>query len=232
MITLFTTAIARLRSGEQTPHQFFRRGKGYHYLLYLPKRYPSTKKLWPLLIFLHGAGERGNNLEKVKTHGPPLLIQKGKSFPFLALSPQCPSGQHWEADILQALLEEVIRKYRIDRSRIYLTGISMGGFGCWAWATRHPEMFAAIAPVCGGGDPARVCVLKDIPVWVFHGAKDRVVPLSRSRQMVRALEKCSGNVRFTVYPHAGHDSWTETYDNPELYRWFESKRTKVNGKVP
>jgi predicted peptidase len=223
MISLLVTATLRLWPGQQKPHQFFRKGRGYHYLLYLPKRYSSSGKLWPLMVFLHGAGERGSNLEKVKTHGPPLLIQQGKSFPFVVLSPQCQLHKQWEVDILQALLENVIRKYRIDRSRVCLTGISMGGFGCWAWGINHPEMFAAIAPICGGGDPARVCILKDTPVWVFHGANDRVVPLSRSRQMVHALEKCGGNVRFTVYSHAGHDSWTETYANPELYRWFEKR---------
>lgn len=198
----------------------------YNYLLYLPDNYDKMKSQWPLLIFLHGAGERGKDLEKVKLHGPPKLIESGTSFPFIVLSPQCPEGTWWEVDRLIQLFETIIQKYYIDHERIYLTGLSMGGFGTWAWAIEQPETFAAIAPICGGGDTSRVCVLKDLPVWVFHGRKDKVVPVERSESMVKALKECDGKVKLTIYPEATHDSWTETYNNPELYKWFLKHRKK------
>ncbi|MGB9597984.1 MAG: prolyl oligopeptidase family serine peptidase, partial [Candidatus Poribacteria bacterium] len=129
---------------------------------------------------------------------------------------------------LNALLNDIIRKYSVDKNRIYLTGLSMGGFATWSFAIAHPERFAAIVPICGGGDPEKVSAIKDIPVWVFHGAKDNVVKLEQSERMVNALKQVGGNVKFTVYPDAEHDSWTATYDNPELYEWLlqQSKSKK------
>jgi len=118
------------------------------------------------------------------------------------------------------LLKDVSKKYRIDENRIYVTGLSMGGYGTWDLAIKYPNRFAAIAPVCGGGDPTKASVLKDLPIWVFHGAKDEVVTLDKSQVMVDAIEKTGGSVKFTIYPEANHDSWTETYNNPELYEWF------------
>ena len=193
------------------------------YLLFLPKGYgedPDQK--WPLIVFLHGMGERGDDLEKVKIHGIPKIVEKQADFPFIAVSPQCPDTSRWtdEIDTLNALLDDVAEKYASDENRLYLTGLSMGGFGTWAWAIASPDRFAAIAPICGGGDPGKVCAIKNVPTWVFHGAKDQVVPIARSEDMVKALKDCGGNVEFTVYPEAGHDSWTETYNNPKLYEWF------------
>ncbi len=193
------------------------------YLLYLPPQYKPDGDPWPLLVFLHGMGEVGNNLELVKRHGPPKLIAQGKHFPFIVLSPQSPRPG-WNVHAVAALIDHIADKYNVDRSRIYLTGLSMGGFGTWALAAAYPEKFAAIAPICGGGDPRSAERLKNIPVWVFHGARDRVVPLAASERMVKALKAAGGNVKFTVYPDAGHDSWTATYDNPELYRWFLQHR--------
>ncbi len=197
-----------------------------NYLLFLPAGYnPNGAKRWPLILFLHGMGERGNtldDLELVKKHGIPKLVDQRPDFPFIAVSPQCPKRTFWDHEVesLNALLDEVIAAHAVDAHRVYLTGLSMGGFGAWALATAYPERFAAIAPICGGGDPETVCALKDVPVWVFHGAKDPVVPLSESEQMVAALKACGGDVRFTVYPDAEHDSWSETYANPALYEWF------------
>ena len=197
------------------------------YLLYLPKDYNSSKK-FPLLLFLHGSGERGKDLEKVKVHGPPKLIASGKDFPFIVVSPQCPENQWWSIADLDVLLNEIVENYNVDPHRIYVTGLSMGGFGTWELAIKYPDRFAAIAPICGGGNSHLVSVLKDLPVWVFHGAKDNVVPLSSAQEMVDVLEKAGGNVKFTIYPEAGHDSWTETYNNPELYEWFiKQKRTST-----
>jgi len=196
-----------------------------NYLLYLPKDYGKDRRQrWPVILFLHGAGERGGDLELVKKHGPPKIVEDKKDFPFIVLSPQCPEGGWWPADFLIPLLDEVAKQYRVDKSRVYLTGLSMGGFGTWALAIEHPDRFAAIAPICGGGDPKLVSRIKHLPVWVFHGAKDPVVPLEKSEMMVKALEEAGGNVKFTAYPEATHDSWTETYDNPELYEWFLSHR--------
>ena len=196
------------------------------YLLYLPKDYGEKGKKWPLMLFLHGAGERGSNIEVVKKHGPPKLIERGEDLPFIIISPQCPAGTWWTElpDELMALLDEVEAKHAVDPNRIYLTGLSMGGFGSWALGIRHPERFAAVVPVCGGGERYLAERLKDTPVWVFHGAQDQVVPLRESVEMVESLKKAGGDVKLTVYPEAGHDSWTETYDNPELYEWFLSHR--------
>jgi predicted peptidase len=191
-----------------------------NYLLYLPEGYDAQgEKRWPMILFLHGAGESGEDLSKVKIHGIPKLVETGKDFPFVVVSPQSPRGG-WSSDNLSALLDDVISKNKVDKERIYLTGLSMGGFGTWSLATAHPERFAAIAPICGGGNPARADRLKGLPIWAFHGAKDDVVPLSASESMIKALKAIGENPKFTVYPEAKHDSWTETYDNPELYTWF------------
>ena len=195
------------------------------YLLYLPKDYDKQEK-WPLMLFLHGAGERGTELDKVKVHGPPKLIAAGKEFPFIVVSPQCPPEQWWNIDVLLALLDDIEKNYKVDKERIYVTGLSMGGFGTWSLAARAPERFAALAPICGGGEPYWAERFSHVPIWVFHGAKDEAVPLVRSEQMVAALKKENAEPRFTVYPEAKHDSWTETYDNPELYEWL-LKQTRV-----
>ncbi len=191
-----------------------------NYLLYLPKDYNASNENFPLVLFLHGAGERGTDIEKVKTHGLPKLINQGKDFPFIVVSPQCPDNIFWNIDILIALLNDVVAKYRVDTNRIYVTGLSMGGHGTWELAMRQPNRFAAIAPVCGWADTSKACSIAHIPIWVFHGAKDVVVPIAASEQMVEKLKSCGANVKFTVYPEANHDAWTETYNNEELYKWF------------
>jgi predicted peptidase len=189
------------------------------YLLALPQDYESRSE-WPLVLFLHGAGERGDDLEKVKKHGPPKLVAAGKSFPFILVSPQCREGVWWEPIRLTALLDEIEKNYKVDTSRIYVTGLSMGGFGTWRLAAYTPERFAAIAPICGGGEPFWAGKIHHIPTWVFHGAQDKAVPVERSEEMVEALEKQGGEPKLTIYPEAGHDSWTATYDNPGFYDWL------------
>lgn len=190
-----------------------------NYLLYLPKRY-KFKNNWPVILFLHGVGERGNDLDKVKRHGPPKLIETGHNLPFIVIAPQCRLRNVWSNATLISILDEVESSYNVDPARIYLTGLSMGGWGTWSLAIEFPERFAAIAPVCGGGNPVLVDRLKSVPVWVFHGDQDEVVPIKRSIEMVSALKEAGGNVKFTIYPGVEHDSWTETYTNPELYDWF------------
>ncbi len=188
------------------------------YKVYLPDGY-SPRKSWPLLLFLHGYGERGRNLQLVARHGPPKLIESGRSLPFIVVAPQSESGW-WDTGFLNNVLSETTARYQVDENRIYLTGMSLGGYGVWSMAKAYPDRFAAIAPVCGGGNPNGIEVIKSVPVWAFHGEKDQRVPLSAGEEMVNALRAAGGNVRFTVYANTGHDSWTETYNNPQLYEWL------------
>ena len=193
------------------------------YLLFLPEEYgKDPAKKWPVIVFLHGAGERGSDVNKVKAHGPPKVVEQKKDFPFVVISPQVPEGKWWDPTVVIALLDEVGATHAVDPDRVYLTGLSMGGYGTWETAIRHPERFAAIAPICGGGTKHRARRLKDVPTWVFHGDKDEAVPVSASIEMVDALKAAGADVQFTRYPDAGHDSWTVTYDNPKLYEWFLS----------
>jgi len=199
------------------------------YLLFLPEDYGEKQQQWPLILFLHGAGERGGYLEKVKKHGPPKIVENRKDFPFILVSPQCPQGDWWteKVELLINLLDDIVARYDVDEERIYLTGLSMGGYGTWSLASTYPGRFAAIAPICGGGKRFMAPRLKDVPIWAFHGAKDKVVSLKESQEMVNAVKAQGGDAKLTVYPDAGHDSWTATYDNQQLYDWFLSHR-KMN----
>jgi predicted peptidase len=194
------------------------------FLLYLPKAYDEHDS-WPLLLFLHGAGERGDDLERVKMHGPPKLIAAGKDLPFIVVSPQCPEDLQWEPIVLLTLLDDLGSKYEVDPDRIYVTGLSMGGFGTWRLAAFAPDRLAAIVPICGGGAKYWARQFASLPVWAFHGAQDSVVPPERSQVMIDELRKYGGQPKLTIYPEAGHDAWTETYNNPKLYEWLlEQKR--------
>lgn len=227
------------------------------YLLYLPPGYDAkAAKQWPLILFLHGSGERGTNLAQVAVHGPPKLVKKNPPAPknetaeakanreaatklaaenFIIISPQCPNYERWDAEVLLELLATVQAAHRVDPRRVYLTGLSMGGYGSWALLARAPERFAAVAPICGGGDTidfllaggGKGTALKTTPVWAFHGAKDGVVPPNESERLVNLLKKLGvKDVQLTVYPDAQHDSWTETYNNPKLYEWFLAHERK------
>jgi len=222
-------------AGTQVPAKLQRqlvRNGALDYLLYLPKGYgDDPAKKWPLILFLHGAGERGSDVQIVAKHGPPKVAPTKPAFPFIVVSPQCPEGQIWDDELLMGLLDEIGERYKVDASRVYLTGLSMGGYGTWSLGTRHPERFAAIAPICGGGQRIRIDLydeagrqaLHALPVWAFHGAKDNVVPVSESVEMIDALKRAGcTNVKLTVYPEANHDSWTVTYGNAQLYDWFLS----------
>ena len=204
------------------------------YLLFLPEGYEAGgEKKWPLMLFLHGSGERGTNVAKVAVHGPAKLVKTKKDFPFILVSPQCPEEGIWNDDELIALLDTVIAKHNVDPTRVYVTGLSMGGYGSWSLGTRFPERFAAIAPICGGGDQlpilltskAKKAALKTMGVWAFHGGKDPVVALEESQHMTNALMRAGGkDVKLTVYPEAGHDSWTQAYNEPEIWNWFLAHR--------
>jgi dienelactone hydrolase len=196
------------------------------YLLALPEGYEQEKKAWPLVLFLHGAGETGTDLSKVKIHGPPKLVEAGKKFPFILVSPQTPQ-RGWNTDALLGLLDEIQANHRVDPDRVYVTGLSMGGYGTWALAAAAPDRFAAAAPICGGGNPRNAGPLKRLPIWAFHGDKDNVVPLMQSQAMVDAIKAAGGNVKLTVYPGVGHDSWTATYENPEFYDWLLQQKRQL-----
>ncbi len=236
---IFSTAMAQEAKERQQAKSFkgrIARTVSAQYWIYLPRDYSTrSQERWPLILFLHGAGERGTNLSKAAMHGPPKLVKQGQDFPFIIVSPQCPTNQRWDNDVLLALLDEVTEKYKVDKSRVYLTGLSMGGYGTWSLGLTQPERFAAIAPICGGGDvlvllladPKKVSAIKSLGVWAFHGGKDPVVPPAESQRMVDALKKfgCK-DLELTVYPEAQHDSWTETYNNPKLYDWFLAHQRK------
>jgi predicted peptidase len=200
------------------------------YLLYLPKDY-DKKESWPLMLFLHGKGDRGDDLTLVKSIGPPKLIEAGRKFPFIVLAPQCPGDKEWVSFELRVLLDSIVEKYKVDQDRIYVTGLSMGGFEAWRLAAYLPDRLAAIVPICGGGDPSTTAKFTKLPVWAFHGAKDDVISLDHSKVMVESLKKNGGNVKFTVYPEAGHDCWNVTYSNPQLYKWLlDQKRPKKSNQ--
>ena len=207
---------------------------GLNYLLYVPEPVQGNRdEKCPTILFLHGLGESGEDPSAVLRYGLPPYVAEHPDFSFIVIAPQCPWNTWWPelADGLDQLLLYCGATLPVDHQRIYLTGLSMGGYGSWYLGALWPERFAAIAPICGGGIvfhgfPERVERLKDIPVWAFHGALDDVVPLNESEKLVDALRECGGNVKFTVYPHAAHDAWTETYNNAELYAWFLSHRVR------
>lgn len=193
------------------------------YLSWFPSAYNTHKdQQFPLLIFLHGSGERGTDLEKVKAWGPPSFVESRPDFPFIVISPQCPEGQWWKIEDLDLLLAQLLKKLRVDSDRVYLTGLSMGGYGTWEWAYTYPGRFAAIAPVCGGGEPIMAEELKLIPVWAFHGQDDPVVPVQGAIEMVEAVNKAGGDAKLTIYPGVGHDSWKNAYTEDGLYKWLLS----------
>lgn len=195
------------------------------YLAFLPKAYSAKGAPVPLIIFLHGSGERGSDLNKVKAWGPPAIAEKDPAFPFMVVSPQVPEGEWWHARLLKGVIDEVLAKYNVDRSRVYLTGLSMGGYGAWDLAINYPNYFAAIAPICGGGSTLRIATLKSVPTWVFHGARDNAVPEQESARMVAALQAAGGDVKYTMLPDAGHvDAWVHAYGEAGLFDWFLEHR--------
>lgn len=209
-----------------------------NYLLYLPEFYgkmdgkfdsKSPQRL-PLILFLHGSGERGRNPNILRKFGPTRVALEQKGFPFIVLAPQCPPGRWWTdvdvTEMVMALLDQVSKNYLVDPDRVYLTGMSMGGFGAWHLAQQYPKRWSAMAVVCGGGNPYLQRRVKRIPTRVFHGARDRNVPVGMAQQMAGTLKKAGGQVELKIYPKLAHNVWTVTYDDPQLYQWFllHSKR--------
>ena len=221
-----------MRDGNQTPQSLeLKNNRGsLDYWLFLPKGYEASDhtKPWPLMIFLHGHGERGDNLDKVKLWGPPKRAEKEPSFPFVLVSPQLPEKYHsWQVSQLQQLVEHSIESLNVDRDRVYLTGLSMGGRGSWALAAKTPERFAAVIPICGGGKPKTAARLVDVPIWAFHGDADGVVPVEETKEMVKSIKDSGGEkVKMTIYHGVKHNSWSQTYANPEIYQWLLKQQRK------
>jgi predicted peptidase len=224
----FTAAV----SAEQKPLTFkqtIKHAVELDYLLHLPAGYDEDRQqAWPLILFLHGAGERGDDVERVATHGPPKLIAAGKDIPAVVVSPQCPANQWWtdHLEALTALLDQTARRYRVDPDRVYVTGLSMGGYGTWALLARDTQRrFAAAIPICGGGNRMGLLRAVDLPIWAFHGEADEVVPLDETTRLVESLQKRGAkNVKLTTYPGVEHDSWTQTYDDPAVWEWLFAQR--------
>lgn len=214
-------------SGKQTEQSLAADGETVPYLLYLPKDY-EAKAQHPLVLFLHGRGESKPPLSTVAKWGMPRLLAKGESMPYIVVSPQCLEKDNWgspkQQGLLVKLLDEISQKYKVDKNRIYLTGLSMGGYGSWRLAADQAQRFAAVVPVCGGGKPEDASKLKDLPIWVWHGDQDTAVPLVRSTEMVDAIKAAGGTkVRLTTLENIGHNSWEAAYCSPDLYSWLDKQ---------
>jgi predicted peptidase len=200
-------------------------GAGLRYLLHLPAAY-ADRPAWPLILFLHGAGERGDDLTLVLREGLPHLLETLPDFPFVVVSPQETRARRWTPDGLAALMDDVAETYRVDRGRVYVTGLSSGATAALELAIHHPERIAAVAPVAFTTIPADLCRMKDVPAWVFHNAGDERVPEGRAKKLAAELKACggSGEVKLTIFPGEGHDAWTEAYRTHELYEWLLRQR--------
>ena len=199
------------------------------YYLYFPEDYEEkNNKEFPLLLFLHGGGESGDSLSSLKSNGPPKMIAEGKQFPFLILAPQNPHKKKWwNTRAVVQLLDTIVKNNRVDKNRIYLTGLSRGGGAAWEMAVLYPDKFAALAVVCGMAPvPYAGWINKKMPIWVFHGEEDSSIPISESESMVNRLREMDYNVKFTSYPGVGHDSWIRAYKTEELYTWFIAQSRK------
>jgi predicted peptidase len=245
IVAVMFLLVNQIHAKEELPLEklvFKQEGASLPYRLLTPSKIEEGKK-YPLVIFLHGAGERGTDNEKQLVHGIPDFVKNRDKYPAFVIVPQCPENQKWAdvdwtakthtlpkepsapAKLLLALLETFIKEKPVDTNRIYLTGLSMGGYGTWDLIARKPDLFAAAAPVCGGGDEATAPKIKHIPLWVFHGDKDTVVLPERSRNMVEAIKKAGGNPKYTEYKGVGHNSWVKAYSDPEFFAWlFAQKR--------
>lgn len=207
--------------------------RGYKALVLVPVNTSEAMngKL-PAILFLHGIGESGNDLNRLRQNGFPRILEGDQQFPFIFIMPQCPSSTEWyytNADNVTAMrtfLDDILSRFPIDADRLSITGLSMGGIGSWYFAINMPSRFAALVPVSFRGDGWSPAPAKDIPVWAFHGAKDGVIPLSKAQELVDQFRATGGNIKFDPYPNGGHDAstWTVTYNNPDVYDWMLRKK--------
>lgn len=199
-------------------------------MIYVPANYDPSQT-WPLVVFLHGAGERGDDGVDQTTVGIGPAIQKNpERFPCLVLMPQCASGDRWTSDTAMGHIDNAIAQaldaYTIDESRISLTGLSLGGYGSFAYGAENADRLSAIMPVCGSGETSKAAKLATTPMRVFHGADDSVVPPQGSRDMVAAIRAAGGDIQYTEYPNTGHNSWDQAYGDPEAIAWLLAQRSK------
>ena len=194
----------------------------YRMLLFLPKDYVASGPAQPLVVHLHGAGERGNDLAVVRRESLPRRIDEGFHLPAVVASPQCPPGHSWDSQQVMAVIDHLQREFNIDSRRIYLTGYSMGGYGVWKTAALNPEQFAAIVPICGGGETDWATQLSRIPVWAFHGQRDESVAVTETTKMIDAIELAGGTPQLTVYPEGRHNVWGDVYQDNTLFTWLLS----------
>lgn len=248
LMPLFVMTLSQLqpeqaRSQESYEARVFTNSDGQklNYRLMVPQGYsPNAETKYPLVLFLHGAGERGDDNSKQLVHAAKdfASVATRAKYPAFVVFPQCPDGKRWvevewTADshelpseesislkLTRELLKSLQHEFRVDEKRMYATGLSMGGFGVWDLISRTPDLFAAAAPVCGGGDEHVADRLANLPIWTFHGDKDTVVKVQRSRNMIAAIEKAGGKPKYTEYPGVGHNSWTQTYADPKLMEWL------------
>ncbi len=221
-------------------------GEPYRYVVYVPREY-NADETWPMIVFLHGSGERGSDgLIQTEVGIGTAIRRHADRFPAIVLMPQCPKEKFWDAILgeMEQAMAQTQEEYRIDEDRIYLTGLSMGGYGAWLWGATKIDTFAAIMPICGGGSTMetrfmgagedgvfgakeeRIENLAKVPIWAFHGADDATVPPARSEQMVRLVKDAGGKVRFTLYEDTGHNSWDKAYGDEAAIKWLLKKRRK------
>jgi predicted peptidase len=237
-LSLFLICIAGARAAEQGGRKGIMRVRQltsaqYPYLAILPADFNQPGQKWPLIVFLHGGDQRGRNFDLLKVNGPPRTALRETDFPFVVVAPQLAEGKLWEPDAVASFVKRIIPRFRIDASRVYLTGLSTGGYGTWAAGLKYPERFAAIVPVAGGGDTVYLKHaegvyhehLKGLGVWAFHGGADPVIDASESTRLVDELRSLGvRDARATIYGGVGHDIWDRVYDDPALYEWLLSKQ--------
>ncbi|MFN3754806.1 prolyl oligopeptidase family serine peptidase [Flavobacterium sp.] len=223
IVLLFFLGLSLIGFAQETSGSYFStqicENYSYGYLLHKPK-VVKTKK--PLIVFLHGSGEKGTDLEKLKIHGPLKYIKNNKLDAFI-LAPQCALNANWEAESLYQLIQKICKENNIDTRRIYLTGLSLGGWGTWDLALAHPELFAALVPIAGFVNVVQedsLCKLKDIPTKIFHGLLDDSVDFNYAATAYEKLKACNTNVKLTIFDDANHDSWSRVYDTKEIYDWM------------
>lgn len=212
-----------------TKHRWEVEGKhAFGYVRYLPKDFDPNQK-YPLVMFLHGAGERGEDLDVAVRHGYMKYVrEEGKEYPFICIAPQCPKGKYWGCytESLIAFLEYIMETLPVDRTRVYLTGLSMGGTGTWMLAMACPEKFAAIAPVCGSGICWNGEVLKNLPIMMYHGDCDRAVPITESVNMLHAVNQYGGNAQLKICYGVGHSAWDVAYADDALQNWLLAQQKR------
>jgi predicted peptidase len=199
------------------------------YALHIPSNLKEKK---PLIVFLHGDGEKGTDIEKVKIHGPFDYLKTHKLDAYV-LAPQCRENEKWSSEILYRLIQKIQKEYNIDNNKIYLTGLSSGGWATWNLALEHPDLFAALVPIASFVDLIEleeICKLKSIPIKIFHGLLDDVVTVDYPINVYKALKKCDANIKMTIFDDANHNSWTRVYDNQEIYDWMFQQVKNPNVK--